>query len=194
MELSTVRPNYSTSAFNETLSDNKGSGRMDIPTRIGAVFGYYFFDRYGVVNPYSQVTVPGFAATNQGQTQMINLGLTTTFNSSTVNDLRLAYLRDVNQTGQPTAGQGLGVTLASQGFVTPWGPAGGISPINPAYEGVTNLMFNNFSAWRPAGRLEGIQQHLSDPRQRHQNFGNTHFAIWNQPPLQPDQRAEFRLL
>ena len=53
---------------------------------------------------------------------MINLGLTTTFNSSTVNDLRLAYLRDVNQTGQPTAGQGLGVTLASQGFVTPGVP------------------------------------------------------------------------
>ena len=105
------------------------------------------------MNPYSQVTVPGFAATNKGQTQMINLGLTTTFNSSTVNDLRLAYLRDVNQTGQPTAGQGLGVTLASQGFVTPWGPAGGISPTNPAYEGVTNLMFNNFSLGVPPDAL-----------------------------------------
>ena len=146
-------PNYSTSAFNQTLSDNKGSGRIDIPTRFGAVFGYYFFDRFNTVNPYSQVTVPGFAATNQGQTQMINLGLTTTFNSSTVNDLRLAYLRDVNQTGQPTAGQGLGVTLASQGFVTPWGPAGGISPINPAYEGVTNLMFNNFTLGVPPDAL-----------------------------------------
>ena len=146
-------PNYSTSAFNETLTDNKGSGRIDIPTRFGAVFGYYFFDRFDTVNPYSQVTVPGFAATNKGQTQMINLGLTTTFNSSTVNDLRLAYLRDVNQTGQPTAGQGLGVTLASQGFVTPWGPAGGISPINPAYEGVTNLMFNNFSLGVPPDAL-----------------------------------------
>jgi len=146
-------PGFSTSAFNQTLTDNKGSGRIDIPTRIGAVFGYYFFDRYGTVNPYSQVSVPGFAATNQGQTQMINLGLTTTFNSSTVNDLRLAYLRDVNQTGQPTAGQGLGVTLASQGFVTPWGPAGGISPIEPAFEGVTNLMFNNFSLGVPPDAL-----------------------------------------
>jgi len=146
-------PNFSTAAYNETLSDNKGSGRIDIPTRIGAVFGYYFFDRFNTVNPYSQVNVPGFAATNKGQTQMINLGLTTTFNSSTVNDLRLAYLRDVNQTGQPTAGQGLGVTLASQGFVTPWGPAGGISPINPAYEGVSNLMFNNFQLGVPPDAL-----------------------------------------
>ncbi len=146
-------PNFSTSAFNENLTDDKGSGRIDIPTRIGAVFGYYFFDRFNTVNPYSQVSVPGFAATNRGKTQMINLGLTTTFNSSTVNDLRLAYLRDVNQTGQPTAGQGLGVTLASQGFVTPWGPAGGISPINPGYEGVANLMFNNFSLGVPPDAL-----------------------------------------
>jgi Carboxypeptidase regulatory-like domain len=146
-------PNYSTAAFNETLTDDKGSGRLDIPTRFGAVFGYYFFDRFHTLNPYSQVNVPGFAASNQGKTQMINLGLTTTFNSSTVNDLRLAYLRDVNQTGQPTAGQGLGVTLASQGFVTPWGPDGGISPTNPAYEGVTNLGFNSFSIGVPPDAL-----------------------------------------
>jgi hypothetical protein len=146
-------PNYSTSGFNETLTDDKGSGRIDIPTRIGAVFGYYFLDRFHTLNPYSQVNVPGFAASNKGQTQMINIGLTTTFNSSTVNDLRLAYLRDVNQTGQPTAGQGLGVSLASQGFVTPWGPAGGISPILPAYEGVTNLGFNSFSLGVPPDAL-----------------------------------------
>jgi hypothetical protein len=146
-------PNYSTSAFNETLTDDKGSGRVDIPTRFGALFGYYFFDRFRTVNPYSQVSVPGFAATNQGKTQMINVGLTTTFNTSTVNDIRLVYLRDVNQTGQPTSGQGLGVTLAQQGFVTPWGAAGGISPINPGYEGVTNLMFNNFSLGVPPDAL-----------------------------------------
>jgi hypothetical protein len=105
------------------------------------------------VNPYSQVTVPGFAATNVGRTQMVNLGLTTTFSSSTVNDLRLAYLRDVNQTGQPTAGQGLGVTLASQGFVTPWGPAGGISPINPGYEGVASFAFSNYTFGIPQDAL-----------------------------------------
>ena len=49
-------PNYSTSAFNETLTDDKGSGRIDIPTRFGAVFGYYFFDRFNTINPYSQVS------------------------------------------------------------------------------------------------------------------------------------------
>jgi hypothetical protein len=126
---------------------------VDIPTRFGSVFGYYFIDRFNTIDPYSQVTVPGYAATNRGQTQMVNLGLTTTFNSSTVNDLRLVYLRDVNQTGTPTAGQGLGVTLASQGFVTPWGPGGGISATNPAYEGVSNLIFNNFSLGVPPDAL-----------------------------------------
>ena len=39
-------PGFATSAFNATLTDDKGSGRIDVPTRIGAVFGYYFFDRY----------------------------------------------------------------------------------------------------------------------------------------------------
>ncbi len=146
-------PNYATAGFNESLRDDKGSGRIDLPTRFGDVFGYYFFDRFATVNPYSQVNVPGFAASNTGQTQMINLGLTTTFNSTTVNDLRLAYLRDVNQTGQPTAGQGLGVSLASQGFVTPWGPDGGISPTLAAYEGVTDLAFNNFSLGVPPDAL-----------------------------------------
>jgi Carboxypeptidase regulatory-like domain len=147
-------PFFSTSAYNEILSDNKGSVRIDAPTRFGTLFGYYFIDRFNTVNPYSQVTVPGFAATNHGQTQMYNLGLTTTFSSSTVNDLRLVYLRDVNLLGTPTTGQGLGVSLASQGFVTPWGPAGGISPISPAYEGVTNLMFNSFSLGVPPDALK----------------------------------------
>ena len=43
-------------AFNENLTDDKGSGRIDIPTRFGAVFGYYFFDQFNTVNPYTQVT------------------------------------------------------------------------------------------------------------------------------------------
>ncbi len=147
-------PIYSTSAYNGTLADDKGSFRIDTPTRYGSLFGYYFLDKFSTVNPYSQVNIPGFAAANHGMTQMINLGLTTTFNASTVNDLRLVYLRDTNQTGIPTAGQGLGVTLAQQGFVTPWGPAGGISAISPAYEGVTNLMFNNYSLGVPPDALK----------------------------------------
>ena len=47
----------------------------------------------------------------------------------------------------------MGVSLASQGFVTPWGPAGGISPINPAYEGVASFGFNNFTTGIPQDAL-----------------------------------------
>jgi hypothetical protein len=147
-------PTYSTSAYNSTLSDNKGSGRIDLPTRYGALFGYYFVDKFQTVNPYSQVNIPGFAALNHGMTQMINLGLTSTLNKSTVNDLRLVYLRDVNETGIPTSGQGLGVSLASQGFNTPWNSTGGISAINPAFEGVTAMNFNDFSFGLPPDALQ----------------------------------------
>lgn len=146
-------PTYSTSAYNSTLKDDKGAVRMDTTTRWGALFGYYFTDKFRTVNPYSQVTIPGFAAGNQGRSQMINLGLTTTVNNSTVNDLRLVYLRDVNETGIPQAGQGLGTTLASQGFNTPWNPTGGISAINAGYEGVTAMNFNNYSFGLPPDAL-----------------------------------------
>ncbi len=146
-------PTYSTSAFNSTLKDDKGSVRLDTSTRWGSLFGYYFTDKFQTVNPYSQVNIPGFAAGNTGRSQMINLGLTTTLNSSTVNDLRLVYLRDVNETGIPQAGQGLGVTLASQGFNTPWNSTGGISAINAAYQGVTAMNFNNFSFGLPPDAL-----------------------------------------
>ena len=146
-------PTYSTSAYNSNLTDDKGGFRVDTTTRYGSLFGYYFLDKFQTVNPYSQVNIPGFAAGNHGLTQMINLGLTTTINKSTVNDLRLVYLRDSNQTGIPQAGQGLGTTLASQGFNTPWNSTGGISAINPSLEGVTALNFNNYSLGLPPDAL-----------------------------------------
>jgi hypothetical protein len=141
-------PFYSTSAFNEMLTDNKGGIRVDANTRYGGLFGYYFFDKYDSINPYYSVNVPGFDASNEGMTQMANLGLTTTFNSSTVNDVRLVYLRDVNLLG--VAVQGLGVSLASLGFNTPWGPTGGFASTDPSLEGVPPMNFNNYSFGLPS--------------------------------------------
>ena len=65
---------------------------MDTNTRYGALFGYYFIDRFTEVNPYASATVPGFSAGSNGQTQLANLGITTTLNNSTVNDARLVYI------------------------------------------------------------------------------------------------------
>src|ERR1017187_7591076 len=81
-------PTYSTSAFNETLTDNKGGIRIDANFGKNMLFGYYFADKYNVANPYASVNVPGFTAVTHGTAQMINLGLTTTVSNSTVNEAR----------------------------------------------------------------------------------------------------------
>ena len=138
-------PFYATSAFDETLADDKGGLRVDANTRYGALFGYYFYDQFQSINPYWTGNVPGFNSSSTGRAQMANLGLTTTINSSTVNDVRLVYLRDVNLLGNPIQGQGLGVSLASLGFNTPWGPTGGWAGSEPSVDGVPSMNFNNYS-------------------------------------------------
>jgi hypothetical protein len=143
---------FSTSAFSQRLSDYKGSVRVDVATRFGTLFGYYFIDNFNLNQPYySGVNVPGFNSLSEGRAQMVNLGLTTTFQNSSVNDFRFAYMRDVNQLGVPQGG--IGQSLASLGFVSPWGPTGGIGAINPAYEGVPNMAFNNYTFGVPADTL-----------------------------------------
>ena len=134
---------YSTSAFNSNLQDDKAGLRLDTHTRFGALFGYYFADKFTTVNPYDQgINIPGFADQNTGLTQMFNVGLTSTFGPSVVNDIRLVYLRDVNLTGVPQ--QGTGVALSSLGFNTPWNSTGGIGNITPALNGVPSFFFNNY--------------------------------------------------
>jgi hypothetical protein len=144
--------NFSTAAFSQTLSDYKGSARFDSTSRFGNLFAYYFIDKFSLNNPYYAVNTPGFNALNDGTAQMVNLGLTTTFKNNSVNDFRFAYLRDQNSVGVPQGG--LGPSLSSLGFVSPWGPTGGIGSINPAYVGVPNITLNNFSFGVPPDTLQ----------------------------------------
>lgn len=144
----TGAPTYSTSSFNETLTDNKGGIRIDANIGKNMLFGYYFSDKYNVANPYASVTVPGFTAITHGLAQMINLGLTTTVNTSTVNDIRVVYLRNVNFIGNPQGG--LGVSLASLGFNTPWNSTGGLGNVSASLAGVPNVSFNNYSFGVPS--------------------------------------------
>ncbi len=141
-------PTYSTSAFNETLTDNKGGIRIDANFGKNMLFGYYFADKYNVANPYASVNVPGFTAVTHGTAQMINLGLTTTVSNSTVNDARVVYLRNVNFIGNPQGG--LGVSLSSLGFNTPWNSTGGLGNVSTALAGVPNVSFNNYSFGVPS--------------------------------------------
>jgi hypothetical protein len=132
----TVKNIFTTTAYSKTLTDDKGAARVDTNTRFGNLFAYYFRDHFNGVTPFFRHTnVPGFSSGNTGFTQMVNLGLTTTINPSTVNDVRLVYLRVSGTLGLPIGGTGTG-EIAKLGFTTPWGDAGGISPIVPSYEGV----------------------------------------------------------
>jgi len=141
---------FSNSSENETLTDNKTGARFDANTRFGNFFAYYFFDQYKMDNPYPTAqggaNVPGFDATSNGRAQLITLGLTKSFGSSTVNEARFSYMRDFNIIGQPVGG--VGTSLASQGFKECDGTDSsclGIVPLNKSIEGIENVAFNDFT-------------------------------------------------
>ncbi len=142
---------YRTTAYPSTLSDYKGGVRVDANTHFGALFGYYFADHFTTVNPYGGSNFPGFASDNQGLSQLANIGLTTPYGAHMVNDFRFVYLRDVNLLNVPAGGTG--DVFAALGFVTPWGPSGGIASSNPTFSGVPIFGFNNFAFGAVSGPL-----------------------------------------
>ena len=148
---------FSTSAENEHLRDDKGAIRLDYNSRWGLMSAYYFLDDYTLDNPYpvaqSGASVPGFNALYLGRAQLLSLGDSKTISTTAVNDFHFAYLRDHNDLGRPVGG--LGVSLASQGFVTGEGTAG-IVPLNPQGEGVENVVFNAFSIGTNANELRQV--------------------------------------
>jgi hypothetical protein len=137
---------YSTSAYNQTLNDNKGALRLDAQARAGALSAYYFIDAYSLDNPYPIAqggsSAPGFNALNAGRAQLVSLGDTKLMGAHAVNEFHFSFLRDYNDLGKPKGG--VGVSLASQGFVTGVGTLG-IVPLSPGTEGVENVDFNGFS-------------------------------------------------
>ena len=145
--------NFATSAFAQRLRDDKGSIRIDQNTRWGLISGYYFLDDYYLDSPYpggpaggitngGGATVPGFSGVTPGRAQLAMLSDIKTFGNTAVNEFRFSYLRSANVYGKPSGG--LGVTLNSLGFTTPFTAPGGIAPVNPALEGVPQVVFNNF--------------------------------------------------
>jgi hypothetical protein len=137
---------FSTSAYSQTVRDDKSSGRIDTNLgRWGQLFAYYFFDDYRLDNPYpgqqGGASVPGFDALTFGRAQLVSLGDTKVFGSGTVNEVHAGYLRNANVIGQPKGG--LGVSQAAQGFSTNT-TAGGFSIQAPQFEGVENIVFPSF--------------------------------------------------
>ncbi len=137
---------FSTSSYAQTVRDDKGSVRVDMPTRWGELTGYYFLDQYSLLNPYPTgqggATVPGFNAQNDGRAQLASVNLQTVMGSTGTNLAHVSYMRNAATAGEPHGG--VGVRLASQGFVTGVGTSG-IVPLLPGIEGVENVVFNSFT-------------------------------------------------
>ncbi len=148
---------FSTSAYNETLNDDKGAYRLDYNSRWGLLSAYYFIDDYTLNNPYpvgqSGASVPGFNALYLGRAQLLGLSDSKTIGTTAVNEFHFSYMRDNNNLGVPVGG--LGVSLASQGFVTGAGSPG-IVALNPKGEGVENVIFNAFSIGTNANELKQV--------------------------------------
>ncbi len=148
---------FATSAYDETLRDDKGAYRLDYNSQWGLLSAYYFLDDYTLNNPYpvpqSGASVPGFNALYLGRAQLLSLGDTKTLGSTAVNEFHFSYMRNHNDLGQPIGG--LGVSLASQGFVTGAGTPG-IVPLNLKGEGVENIVFNEFSIGTNANELKQV--------------------------------------
>lgn len=150
----TEQGTFATSAYNQTLRDDKGGFRLDANTRWGLMSVYYFIDDFVLDNPYpvaqSGANVPGFNALTTGRAQLIALGDTKTFGANSVNEFHLSYTRDLTNLGQPVGG--LGVSLASQGFVNPDGTPS-IVPLDPKGQSVENVNFNAYSIGAAANQL-----------------------------------------
>jgi hypothetical protein len=148
---------FSTSAYNQTLNDDKGAYKVDATTRWGMLSAYYFLDGWSQNNPYpvaqGGANVPGFNALNSGRAQLLALGDTKTFSSTAVNEFHFSFMRDATDLGRPIGG--VGTSLASQGFVV--GPnTPGIVPLSPKTEGVESVDFNNFSIGTNTNELKQV--------------------------------------
>jgi hypothetical protein len=150
----TAQGTFATSSYNQTVRDDKAGARVDWNTRWGLISGYYFVDDFYLVNPYpvaqSGASVPGFSAATTGRAQLLTLGDTKSVGATMVNDFRLSFMRDNTNLGQPIGG--LGVSLASQGFVNVDG-TDSIVALDPKGEGVENLNFNAYSTGAAANQL-----------------------------------------
>lgn len=145
---------FSTSSYDQIVHDHKGAVRLDGTTPWGLISAYYFLDNYSFDNPYptaqSGSNLPGFNALSTGRAQLFTIGDTKLLSPTSVNEFHFSYIRNHNDVGQPIGG--LGVSLASQGFVTPGGTPS-IVPLDPRGQSVENIVFNGYSIGAAANEL-----------------------------------------
>ncbi len=145
---------FATSAYDQTVRDDKGGARIDATSQLGLASAYYFIDDFNLVNPYpvaqSGASVPGFAALTTGRAQLLALADTKTLSPTMVNEAHVSFMRDNTNLGQPIGGRN--VSLVSQGFANPDGMPS-IVALDPKGQSVENLNFNAYSTGAAANQL-----------------------------------------
>src|SRR5438128_206462 len=132
---------FSSSAFAQTVRDDKLGFRVDANTGWGTLTGYYFFDDFSLASPYLGASLPGFATTTFGRSQQGNVSDTKTFSSTAVNEFRINYTREATN---PLPTGGIGPKTSSYGI--PTGPSTpGVVVLAPSLEGVPSVATNEFS-------------------------------------------------
>jgi hypothetical protein len=148
---------FATSSFDQILNDQKGGARLDAYTHWGLLSAYYFLDDFSQDNPFpvaqGGASVPGFNAKNIGRSQLLSLGDIKTLSSKAVNEFHFSFMRDFTELGKPEGG--VGVSLASQGFVDSSGEPS-IVALSPQTEGVENIVFNSFSIGTATNQLHQV--------------------------------------
>jgi hypothetical protein len=155
---------YNTSAFPETLQDDKGGLRIDWNTRIGRISGYYHDDPWNNTVPFGSgngSTVPGFPSITEGGAQLATFGITSTIGGNAVNQFTASYLRNLNTNGKTTD---VSPSVATMGFAPP--ADGGIYQLAPAYQNYPTLILNNYTLGPP----EAITTQANDTYQFQDDF------------------------
>jgi hypothetical protein len=144
---------YTSAANSAPLQDDKAGFRLDGQSRFGLLSGYYFVDKYSLVNPLAGGSFGNFGGSTAGLAQLITFSDTKSIGASSVNEFRLGYTRNSSFANTPT---GPDVNLASLGFTTGCNTLG-ICPQSQSYKTLPPIALNSFSIGGPAGS-EGLHE------------------------------------
>ena len=169
--------NFPTGAYtgvaNAPLQDDKAGFHLDANTRLGLLSGYYFIDKYSLVNPFAGDTFGRFGGSTSGMAQLFTFSDTKSFGSASVNVFRLSYTRNTSFAGTPT---GAPVDLSALGFTTGCETLG-ICPQNPSYKTLPPVSFNNFSIGGPAGS-ESLRENTYQAQDNYSWNVGTHSLVF----------------
>ena len=161
-------PRFSTGAYGKILRDDKGSFRVDVNTRaLGRDFRLLLFRQLQPEQSLSHRTRRRrvFRVLRRSTWAARSSSTSATPKRSappSVNEVRLSYMRNANNVGQPSGG--VGPSLASQGFVTGPGTPG-IVPLAPEIEGIENVVFQFVRHGNADHESDAGQQYLLVDRQ-----------------------------